>query len=165
MTQQTVDQSVTDYLGFLQEYNAFLAEMSKSEQEKLQALLSNSLPRIEHALSEMQANAKRMENMEAKRLNLQKKAGLGDLSFSQIIEALPEELRAETAALMHNFERHISDIRFHNEKSMSIAHDRVMIIDPDALQDKGEQPSTAAESAYAKVRDLLNNNGILETKI
>lgn len=150
-----------ELLDFLEEYRSFFQQMEQSERDKLEALVSNELPRIEHAISIAQANTKRLENLEQRRAQLQERAGLADLTFSQLTEQLPEHRRTLTE-LFGRIQACVEEIKFYNTKSMEVAKTNLMRINPDALrmQDTGHsQPY-----GYAK-EQLTKRISMLETKI
>ena len=59
---------------FLEEYTLFFEEMVEAEKTKLNILLSNDLKAIEENILTQQVNAKRIENMENRRIKLFKAA-------------------------------------------------------------------------------------------
>lgn len=149
---------------FLEEYADFLARMVKDEEEKLAALLSNSLPRIEGAISTAQANAKQMENYETTRIRLQDQAGYGGMSFSEIIENAPEEEQQSLEALLTCIQGYVDDIKFHNTKAMRVARANILEINPGA--EIPGAPQASASGAYLKARDkTTGTKTMLETKI
>lgn len=153
-----------ELFSFLEEYADFLAHMVKDEEEKLAALLSNSLPRIESAISTAQANAKQMENFELSRMRLQEQAGYGGMSFSEIIESAPEEESQGLEALLRRIQGYVDDIKFHNTKSMRVARTNMLEMNPNA--EVPGMTSASAGSAYLKAREkTTGTKTMLETKI
>lgn len=110
--------------SFLEEYAVFFEEVAASEQEKLQSLLSSELKAIEHSIAVQQANAKRMDNFEAKRAELQKQAQLDGCTFLELIERAPEEYRAQLQVIYDRVNRAVSDIKYLNGKSMKVVEER-----------------------------------------
>ncbi len=153
-----------EYYSFLQEYTGFLEQMLDDEKSKLQALMSKDLARIEQSITTSQANAKQLENYETKRSSMQAKAGYAGQSFRQIIETFPRETQSSFWQLYDRFERSVGGIRFHNDKSMAVARDNMMAIDPSAAL-----PGTAGRppsNPYSKMRQAQDGQAsILETKI
>lgn len=117
---------------FFEKYVSVLYSIAQDEKEKLNSLTSNSLPRIEHAISVAQANAKQIENFEAKRVSLQASLGCGDMTLSQIVEQLPESHTVSVSSLFKQLEKYVDEIRFINDKSMSVARDNMARLNPDA---------------------------------
>ena len=154
-----------ELIDFYEEYAAFLAQVLRDEEEKLQALMSSSLPRIEHSISAAQANTKQMENMELRREMLQERAGFAKLSFREILERIPETEQSAFQALFERIRSYVEQIKFHNEKSMGMARANVKAVNPDALlPDEEAKKMNPAKNPYAKVRQQ-EHTSILETKI
>lgn len=149
----------------LEEYADFLARMAKDEDEKLQALVSNSLPRIERAISVAQANAKQLESFELKRIRLQEQAGYGNMTFSEMIESAPEEERQSLEALLWRIQEYVDRIKYTNSKSMKVARVNMKEIDP-AAEVPGAVHSPASD-AYRKARERINGDKtmLLKAKI
>lgn len=153
-----------ELFSFLEDYAEFLAHMVKDEEEKLSALLSNLLPRIEGAISTAQANAKQMENFELTRMRLQEQAGYGGMSFSEIIENAPDEERQSLEALLMRIQGYVDDIKFHNTKSMRVARTNILEMNPNA--DLSGMSQASASGAYLKAREkTAGSKTMLETKI
>ncbi|MDL2252741.1 hypothetical protein LJC49_01530 [Ruminococcaceae bacterium OttesenSCG-928-I18] len=157
-----------EYYSFIEEYTGFLESMLADEKGKLLALQSRDLSKIEHSIAVSQANAKQLENYEVKRVSMQAKAGYGSLSFRQIIESFPKEIQSPFWQLYDRFERSVGEIRFHNDKSMAVARDNMLALDPSAVlpgagAGSGEGQST---NPYKKFREEQDGqSSILETKI
>lgn len=117
---------------FFEKYVSVLHSIAQDEKEKLDSLVSNSLPRIEHAISTAQANAKQLENFEAKRISLQASLGCAEMSLSQITELLPKSHSARVSSLFNQLEKFVDEIKFVNEKSMAVARDNMARLNPDA---------------------------------
>lgn len=165
MMESAQEQGFVDLLGFLRQYDTFLAKMLTDEEEKLQALVSASLPRIEHALSAAQANAKQMANMEARREDLQMRAGVPALSFTELLDLFPQELQEQAQAVFTSFSGKLDAIKFRNEKSMDFARASMRTVNLDAMPDDAPPAAKAAGNAYAKASVLKDAQSMLETKI
>lgn len=157
-------QAYEEFLGFIEEYTDFLQQMVKDENEKLSALQSRELSRIEHSITTAQANAKKLENYEAKRVKLQQRLGYEGMSFREIIEQAPEDQQAWLGLMFDRFERNVNEIRFRNDKSMAVARDSMMDIDPEAALPVAAMPQKA--NPYRKIRDdAKEQSSLLETKV
>lgn len=158
-----VSQAQQDYINFMEEYTEFLEHMIMDEKEKLAALSSRNLPRIEHSISVSQANAMKMENNEIKRITLQNKAGFEGLSFRELIEQAAPLEKSWLTQLFTRFEKSVQEIRFHNDKSMQVARDGMMQIDPTMIL-PGQDDKMP--NAYRKMQESESDkNNILETKV
>ena len=150
-----------EFISFMAEYTGFLAQMCADEKEKMAALGGRVLSDIEHSIAKSQANAKQLAIFEGKRVALQKAAGYDGMSFRQLIEAAPQAQRGDLVRQLAAFEQLVLDIRFYNDKSMAIARDNMVEIDPSAIL--AGQASNS--NPYEKQRGRQENGGLLETKI
>lgn len=148
-------------VSFFEEYADFMAEMAASETEKLQALISNELPRIEHAISVAQANAMKLDNMELQRIRLQERAGCEGLTFSQIIARAPDEEKQRLEALFARIQGCIEDIKQRNDKSVGVANANMRRLNVE-LSHSGRDASPAG--AYIRAQENRGDMPILETK-
>ncbi|MDL2295072.1 hypothetical protein LJC60_10755 [Ruminococcaceae bacterium OttesenSCG-928-D13] len=150
-----------EFVSFMVDYTAFLARMRADENDKLAALSSRELSRIEHSISVSQANAKQLGNFEARRQALQAAAGYEGLTFRQLIELAPDEDQDRLWQLFTRFEGSVAEIRFFNDKSMAVARDNMIEIDPASVL-----PSGKGNNPYERIREKQNGQGgILETKV
>lgn len=152
-----------DFVAFMVEYTAFLGQMRNDESDKLAALSSGELPRIERSIATSQANAKKLENFEAKRFKLQAAAGYEGQSFRQLIASIPAEEQERLWQLFTRFEKNVSEIKFFNDKSMAIARDNMVGIDPaSVLPGRG---GVKPNNPYERLREERNEQvNMLETK-
>lgn len=158
-----VPQAQQEFKDFMEEYTDFLEDMATDEIEKLDALNSWNLERIERSIAASQANAKKLENYEAKRISLQEDIGFAGMTFKDIISQSDPADQGRLRQLFERFERGVADIRFHNDKSMAVARDHMLQVDPEAVLPAGKG---AVSNPYAQIRDQKNKqSSILETKI
>ncbi|NLW80050.1 MAG: hypothetical protein GXY32_11680 [Ruminococcaceae bacterium] len=149
-------------MAFMVDYTAFLGRMRADESDKLKALGSKELSRIEHSITVAQANAKQLENYERRREALQTEAGYEGMTFRQVIMHAPKEEQDRLWQLFTRFESNVAEIRFYNDKSMTVARDNMMEKDPASmipgLAGKGSNP-------YERIREQQQGgSNILETK-
>ena len=119
-----------EYFDFLAEYARFFNQMSAFEKQKLDALLSNELSKIEHAIALTQANAKQLENLESKRMQLQQQAGFSQYPLRDVADQTEEPKRSELLRLLDKMSADIVDIKFYNAKSMELAQTNLKRIAP-----------------------------------
>lgn len=107
---------------FMERYTMFFEEMVELEKVKLSVLMSNDVQAIQANLLEQQSNAKRIENIEIERQNFFQVHGFNELSLREVIALCDTE---QKVVLEHTYERlqhAISQIKYHNRKSMEIIH-------------------------------------------
>lgn len=104
---------------FLEEYALFFEEMVEAEKTKLNTLLSNDLKAIEENILTQQVNAKRIENMENRRLSMFNQLGYPQKSLREVIQLLGEDAY-ELSNYYHRLEKAISLIKHFNKKSLEL---------------------------------------------
>jgi len=103
---------------FFDEYTSFYESMVNEENNKLKILLSNDLKSIEENILVQQVNAKRMENMENRRIALFESMKLSQYSFRQIIELMEDKTILQ--AYYSRIDHAIQQIKYMNQKSMEL---------------------------------------------
>ena len=106
-------------LSFLEEYVAFFEGMVEAEKLKLIILLSNDLRAIEENILVQQVNAKRIENMENRRITLFNALGYKNLSLKEIIESNIEG-QYELSLSYNRIDKAINQIKHFNKKSLEL---------------------------------------------
>ena len=153
-----------EFVSFMGEYVAFLGQMCADEKGKLSALSSKELARIERSIATSQANAKQLENMEKKRMDLQQAAGYEGMTFRRLISAAPQSEQDALWKLFSLFEGTVAEIRFYNDKSMAVARDNMTEIDPGVVL--GKQSVARVDNPYERMREgQREQSKILETKV
>lgn len=138
---------------FFEKYASALHNMARDEKDKLSALLSNSLPRIEHAISTAQANTKLIENYENRRIALQQSLGCPGMTFSELLEKIPETHSLSLSSLFRQIQAAVDEIKFTNEKSMEVAHTNITRLNPETLlAAKPGGENGAAQAPYGAAR-------------
>lgn len=141
-----------ELFSFFEKYASALHTMARDEKEKLAALLSNSLPRIEQAISTAQANTKLIESLESKRIALQESLDCAQMTFSQLIEEIPDTYKLSLSSLFRQIQSSVDEIKFTNDKSMSVAHTNITRLNPDALVPKPGGDNATAATSYGAAR-------------
>ncbi len=157
-----------ELFAFFEKYAAALHGMARDEKEKLGALLSNSLPRIEHAISTAQANTKLIENYENRRIALQESLGCPDMTFTQLLEAVPDANRLPLSSLFRRIQAAVDEIKFTNEKSMEVAHTNITRLTPETLiaaSPGGEGALAAVSYGAARGYQSAEAPSIFKTKV
>ncbi len=103
---------------FFDEYTSFYESMVNEENNKLKILLSNDLKSIEENILVQQVNAKRMENIENRRIALFESMKLGQYSFRQIIDLVEDKTILQ--AYYSRIDYAIQQIKYMNQKSMEL---------------------------------------------
>lgn len=106
-----------EFYDFLIEYNAFLDQMSEAQKVQLEAVLSRQVNLVEKSIASLQTYLMKLDNMEKRRMELQAVAGFENMTFRQVIEALPNEEKHDFEKAFDEMEKKISDISYYNSKS------------------------------------------------
>lgn len=155
-------ENFNEFYDFMTEYTEFLEETAEKEKEKLSALLSDDLKRIEHCLNEHQFTIKKTERFEQEREELQKKLGLGGMTFREIaancIDAEEKELLGK---LYIRFKTAVENVKHANKTALQVAEMNLKIIEK-------AMPSGVTDAKCYDTKGVSSgrkNMGILNTKI
>lgn len=118
-----------EFYDFMEEYTCFFQDAADLEEEKLAALLSDDLHRIERALMEHQRVTKQIEQYELRRAEMQERLGLGGKTFREIIDLTEGEDRQDLKFLFSAFEAAVQCIKHSNSRSLDIARLNLRILD------------------------------------
>lgn len=127
-----------EYADFLESYAAFLEEMSAQEQEQYHALASFSGERLTKALAGLQSGIMQLDHLEAKRMELQEKAGFGDATFQQILAQLGPEEAAPMRLLFRRIEMAVGNIKLMNGKALSFVQEGLAVVAPSSPLGEGK---------------------------
>lgn len=156
-----------ELFAFFEKYASALHGVVGDEKEKLSALLSNSLPRIEHAISTAQANTKLIESYENRRIALQQDLGCPGMTFAQLLEEIPEAHRLSLSSLFRQIQASVDEIKFTNDKSMEVAHTNVTRLNPETLMPVKLGEGVPSTKPYGAVRGYQSAEppSIFKTKV
>ena len=112
---------IEKFSAFMEGYVAFLEEMAQGEGEKYAALLSYEAKRVDRVVSRQQAMNMRLSQLEEQREREQEEAGLGGLSFQEILARLDKTEQGRLPELFPRFSRAVEEIKYFNGKSMAFA--------------------------------------------
>lgn len=153
-------ENFNEFYSFMLEYTEFFEETAVKEREKMCALLSDDLSRIEKCLNEHQSMLKKTEYYEKQREKLQKEIGLEGKSFRQIIAMTDGDEHDRLRKLYNRFKVAVDNVSHSNKTSLQIAETNMRII---------ESMSTSVNDAKCYdnngVSSRRKNMGILNTKI
>ncbi len=110
-----------DYCDFMADYAEFFENVREQEKEKLEALLSNDLPRMQKSLSEQQIVLKKAEAMEKKRLAMLKEIGCENLPLREVAARFDGEEKQRIISSGIRLDRAVKSIQYFNRKALEIA--------------------------------------------
>ena len=151
-----------EFYDFMSSYTEFLEETAEKEKEKLSALLSDDLKRIEHCLNEHQSTIKKTEKFENDREELQKRLGLGNMTFREIIASTDDAEENEMLQKLYNrFVVAVDNVKHANKTSLQVAQTNLKILEE-------IMPSGVTDARCYNTKGVSTgrkNIGILNTKI
>ncbi len=104
------------FFDFLSEYIDFYAQIENQSRERLEVLTGYSLAGLEQSIANDQSAIMRAEQMEKRRIDLQKAAGYGELSLREIIEKLDGEDKRKLDRVYSKLNEFLGNIRFYNAR-------------------------------------------------
>lgn len=113
--------ALREYTDYLARYAGFLETMAGDEQTQYDALVSFNAEQLNHAMAGLQSGMMQLEQMEERRIGLQRAAGLGDHTFGEILRGMPAEERPELEELFQRIQLSVGEIKFLNEKALQFA--------------------------------------------
>lgn len=151
-----------EFYDFMTEYTDFLEETAEKEKDKLSALLSDDLKRIEHCLNEHQSTIKRTELFEKDREKLQKRLGIGGKTLREIIEMCNDPDEKELLSKLYlRFKVAIDNVKHANKTALQVAQMNLQIIE-DVMPQGVNDPKVYNAKGIPSIK---KNMGILNTKI
>jgi hypothetical protein len=106
-------------VSFLDEYTLFFESMVDAERVKLNTLLSNDIKAIEENILVQQVDAKRMENMENRRISLFSEYKLEQVSLKELIEIFEKD-KINLNKYYQRIDFALQQIKYLNKKSMEL---------------------------------------------
>ncbi len=150
-----------EFYGFMLGYTEFFEETAEKEKEKLSALLSDDLKRIESCLNEHQSVIKRTEQYEKERQEMQKRLGFADMTFREIINICQGEEKEQLQSLYQRFKIAIESVKHSNKTSLQVAETNIKIMEKIT---KGTVTDAKCYDTHG-VSSAKKNIGILNKKI
>lgn len=150
-----------EFYNFMLEYTEFFEQTAVLEREKMCALLSDDLRRIEKCLNEHQSTIKKAEAYENEREKLQARIGLGGKSFRQIMALTDGDEYEALRKLYNRFKTAVDNVSHSNKTSLQIAETNMKIIESmtATVNDAKCYDSKGAQTSKRR------NMGFLNTKI
>ena len=113
------------FYNFMSQYTEFYFEVSANEEERMNALSSDNLTKINKILSEYQMFIKMAEQYEKKRQQLFEELGLDGKTFREIIDMETGESRDQLEDLFYDFQEAVTSARDFNRHSLEITRENI----------------------------------------
>lgn len=120
--------AMREYTDYLAHYADFLETMAEDEKNQYSALVSFNAEQLNHAMAGLQSGIMQLEQMEERRIGLQRAAGLGDHTFGEILRGMPADERPELEDLFQRIQVAVGEIKFLNEKALQFAKEGIASI-------------------------------------
>ncbi len=148
-----------EFYTFMSQYTEFYFEVAANEEEKMNALSSDNLTKINKILSEYQMFIKMAEQYERKRQQLFKEQGLEGKTFREIIDMETGQSHDELEELFYDFQEAVTVARDFNRRSLEITKNNLHNSDILSYNDVTDpacydQSGTISSSKYSGVNLL-----------
>ncbi|MEG2053322.1 MAG: hypothetical protein RR052_00125 [Oscillospiraceae bacterium] len=114
-------ENVEKFCNFLREYTDFIETVALQEKDRLDALLSGEIEKIEQTIAQEQVVEKKLQLFETQRIELQKENNASALTFSQIINTFEEPLKGNMQKVLLRMQAAADNAKFYNTKSLEYA--------------------------------------------
>ena len=121
-----------EYYGFMEKFIAFYKEAQKAELEKLEALMSCELPRIQEAMKNYQSLIAKAQAFEDERIELCKSLGFENMAFSEVLRHFDEEQGKKLSEQKERLSSLIKTIKYLNKRSMDFVNVQLGEIEKEA---------------------------------
>ena len=121
--------TITEWLQYLEDYCRFLQDVAKTQNEKLEALLSHDIDAMEQSVAHQQAIDMQMKNYEEVRIKKQKQAGFAGKTLEEIAEALDAPQKQRIYDCRKKMQDAVSQIKYLNGKAMDVVETTLQVID------------------------------------
>lgn len=112
-----------ELIEFMEVYTCFFEQVESKQEEKLNALLSGDIRKVEGAIVMQQALDKQIANMEQQRMETFMRLGIMEKTFRELVEENQGEDRKVLGSLFERLDKAIGNIRFLNKKAIKLAQD------------------------------------------
>ncbi len=142
-----------EFVLLMKKYTDFLETVAVNEKEKLEALLSDDITKIEQCIAVAQSTEKRILAYEKKRSDFLAEQGLEKTTLAQIIEMQPEQENKELVKILNRINAATETIKYYNQKSVDYVKARMYMTDKqqtEYTQDKKKAPKDDGPSLFTK---------------
>ncbi len=149
-----------EFYDFMQQYTDFFIDISDKEKEKMNALDSDDLVKINKILSEYQIYVKKTEIFEKRRVELFKKIGIEGKTFKSIVDMETGDNHEELEDLFYSFRQAVMSAKEYNMHALEIARDNIKatgMLEHDGISDPAcyDKNGMISENQFSDI-GLLN---------
>lgn len=110
----------------MEEYIQFFEKAQEKQNEKMEALISGQLSRVEETIVMQQALDKQISNMETRRIVFFQDSGYGDATFKTIIDQADKEDQKNLLGLYYRLEKALNSMKYLNQNAMKLAQTKLV---------------------------------------
>ena len=136
------------YYDFMENYTDFYREVQKIEYEKLDALLSNDIDRIQKTMQKYESYIKKAQQMESERIELCKEMGFENMAYSEVLKHFKGSEKLQLSRQKNTLEAILKTVQYLNKKSLEYADMQMSFAEGDVAtyNSKGQADSHLGES-------------------
>lgn len=112
-----------EYSSLMEEFLALFDSLISVEQKKLDAAIENQVSFVEECMKKEQAFVLRLRGLEQHRESLQEAMGMKDLTFRELLEKVPAEVKEDLEPKFQELSRKVTAFQNINEN----AKDAIMV--------------------------------------
>lgn len=125
---------IEEFIGFLGKYRDELQTALQNESLKRLALLSGDPVQLEAMLQQQQAETMKIQNLETRRIDLQKALGYEGLNAKMLVEAVADpETKRKLEEVLQQISAVAAEIREQNRLSMEFANSSLKMMEQVAI--------------------------------
>ncbi|MBS4981885.1 MAG: flagellar export chaperone FlgN [Lachnospiraceae bacterium] len=99
------------FIGVIKEFIQLFETLIPIEQKKLDSAIHNQVSFVEDCMNQEQAAVLRLRGLELKRQKVQKELGMENLTFKQLIEEAPEDIKDSLVPLFNELNEKVASFR------------------------------------------------------
>lgn len=152
-------ENYSEFYSFMSEYTDFFFSVMKKEEQKMKALYSRDLTKINEILRQHQETEKLVADYESRRMELHKSLGLEGKTFREIIDESTTG-KEELMELYSKLSGYVMNTKEYNSKSLDFAKMNLEIVDSiksDGISDAQCYDSSGKTTASANNKSTFFN--------
>ena len=133
------------FIEIIKEFIQLFEALVSVEQTKLDAAVNNKVSFVEECMNKEQAAVLKLKGLEHRREDAQKALGLQDLTFRQILEKVPEDVRSELSPLFDRLSELVQSFQSVSDSAKEIIELKLHMIQA-SIASQEAAPHTPSES-------------------
>ncbi len=125
-------------IDFFGQYTDHYIELLDFENKKLKYIISSDVNQLSSCLGKEQALIMKGNNLEAKRIDILKKEGLGETSFGEMIQSAPDEYKDKLQSVFSGLSKYVLEVKRINDEAMNVVRVKLNSIENKMSHNSGE---------------------------